>query len=485
MFNKLFGRRAQDGQSDAQSQVNAPGAIASAETSDEPVGLRSSGGADAATAGRADDADLNKPRPNLLDPSCRFSVEAAAMEELLTRFGLDQILHHLDESDEVRPFHEFYLAQQLRLTELLAPRLFALLHETQRLLGFDEAVDLYVASSADVNAGALHRLDDHLPHVISLTSETIRSMNNDELRFVLGHELGLLIFNHYRPKTAGQILAFKRASQAEAAGRTVRPSQLERRLDRWNRLAEITADRVGVIACGGKLDVAISAFFRMASGLGPEHLRYDISAFLGQLERLREMTRPDVMARFSHPVTPVRARAVQLWHALQDGAADAAAVDAEIEQLLGLMEFELSTDLGKHARDFLVGAGLLAAHADGVASEEEENVIIELLLQVTGDPEMHVNRVKSLDEARKLVVQAAQWLVANSGQERFALFGQIAHVVAVDGRITQAERACMDELAAQLHIPEKSAREIMHEVLSNYVQSKAAGSGLLSRLKDE
>jgi uncharacterized tellurite resistance protein B-like protein len=485
MFNKFFGKRTDSDSTTAPADVT--GTAAASAFADEPV-MRSI--ATPAEGGDGQFEDLSKERPSKLDARCRFGVEAAAMRELLERFGLDQILNHLDASDDVRPFHEFFLAQQLRLTELLAPRLFVLLRETQKLLGFDEAVDLYVTSGAEVNAGALHRLDDDLPHVISLSSETIRSMNDDELRFVFGHELGHLIFNHYRPKTAGQILAYKRASQAQESGRSLRPSQLERRLDRWNRLAEISADRVGLMACGGKLEVAVSVFFRMASGLGPEHLCYDISAFLGQLARLKEMTRPDVMARFSHPVTPVRARAVQIWHALLnntgDGAtAEAVAVDGEIEQLLGLMEYELSTDLGKNARDFLIGAGLLAAHADGTASQEEENVIIELLLHVTGDPEMHLNRVKTLDDAKKLVTQSAKWLVENSGQERFALFGQIAHIVAIDGRISSAERRCMDDLAALLHIPPKSASEIIHEVLSAYVQTKAAGSGLLSRLGDQ
>jgi hypothetical protein len=493
MFNRLFGKRAQ-GEGSPGAATSEP-AVAQLDGQDcapavEPVRVAE---ADVAAVGRVSLDNPIEQRPSSLDPTCRFRAEAAAMKELLERFGLDQILHHLDESDEVRPYHEFFLAQQLRLTELLAPRLFALLRETQELLGFGEAIDLYVASSPQINAAALHRLDEDGPHVISLTSETVRGMDDDELRFVLGHEMGHLIFNHYRPKTAGQILAYKRASQAQEEGRAARPSQLERRLDRWNRLAEISADRVGLTACHGKLNVAVAVFFRMASGLGPEHLRYDISAFLGQLARLREMSRPDVMARFSHPVTPVRARAVQLWHALRDGpgdalchpSGDARAVDDEIEQLLGLMEFELSTDLGRQARDFLIGAGLLAAHADGKASHDEENVIIELLLSVTGDPEMHLNRVKSLDDAHRLVAQSAQWLVANSGQERFALFGQIVHVVAIDGRISAAERQCVEGLAAQLHIPERSAREIIHEVLSAYVQTKSAGSGLLSRLGED
>ncbi len=481
MFNRIFGKRAEGD--------SHPGAAEPSRSAGELGGQRTQPTAAAGLAEGFGPAPFDSPleqRPSSLDPKCRFPAEAAAMQELLERFGLDQILHHLDESDEVRPYHEFFLAQQLRLTELLAPRLFALLGETQELLGFAEPVDLYVASSPTINAAALHRLEDDAPHVISLTSETVRGMNDDELRFVLGHEMGHLIFNHYRPKTAGQILAYKRASQAQEEGRTPpRPSQLERRLDRWNRLAEISADRVGLMACRGKLDVAVAVFFRMASGLGPEHLRYDISAFLGQLARLREMSRPDVMARFSHPVTPVRARAVQVWHTLLNGSGDARAADAEIEQLLGLMEFELSTDLGKHARDFLVGAGLLAPHADGTASQDEENVVIELLLHVTGDPELHLNRVRSVEEAKRLVSQSATWLVANSGQERFALFGQIVHVVAIDGRITPAERQCMDELAAALHIPDRSAREIIHDVLSNYVQTKATGSGLLSRLRED
>lgn len=419
----------------------------------------------------------------------RFTPEADALDELFTRFGLDQILHHLVEADEIRPYHEFMLASQLRLTELLAPRLFKLLDLAKSRLHFTDPVDLYVASNGQINAFALHRLSEGSPHAISLASETVRAMNDDELCFVFGHELGHLKYEHYRPKMVGQILSLKRAQDAQRSNQEVAPRLLERRMERWGRLAEITADRVGLHACGGKLDAAVSAFFRMSSGLGPEHLCYDISGFLSQLEQLQKMARPEVLARFSHPVTPVRARALQRWHDHRGGggsgkpaAALSREVDAEIASLTQLMEYEASSEMGIQARELLVAAGLLAAHSDGHASEEEENVMVQLLLQVTGDPEAHIGKLRTLEHAREVLAKSAAWLRENAGQERFALFGQIAHVVAVDGRVSAKEGAFMMDLARLLAIPERAAREMIHEILSNYVQSKTGAAGLISRL---
>jgi hypothetical protein len=136
------------------------------------------------------------------------------------------------------------------------------------------------------------------------------------------------------------------------------PPLLHRPLDSWSRLSELTADRFGFLATGEALPVAVSSFFKMASGLGPEHLNFDLAAFLAQLEQLQKLERREVLAHFSHPVTPVRARALQLFAAAGGSQASPqrlAEVDHEVKGNASLMEFEASTESGAQAREFLVG----------------------------------------------------------------------------------------------------------------------------------
>ncbi|MFG0286141.1 MAG: M48 family metallopeptidase [Phycisphaerales bacterium JB039] len=420
---------------------------------------------------------------NELFSQVRFGPETRLLADLLARYGLEDLIRHLVDSDQVAPLHQLVMAQQLRLTPLLAPRLFGILEELCQRLSFDEPVHLYVMPGPQINAGALARLQDDDAHIISMTSAMVTSMTDDELRFALGHELGHLGLRHAGVMIAYQLLARSEdESENGSSKHKSRPQMLERRLDKWNRLAEFSADRIGLLACAGRLDVAVSAFFKMASGLGPEHLRFDLSAFLEQLEEIQHLDRKEVLARFSHPATPVRARALQLFSEAGASAAAAgamAAVDEQVDAMASLMDFEVSSDLGVQAREFLVSAGLLAAHADGEISEAEQDALIHLLLQVTGDPESHLSRIEDTEQARTMLRSACAWLRENTGQERFGLFGQLAHIVAIDGLVTDAERAFMMEVALLLDVPEKSAREILHDVLSRYVQTKA---GMAARM---
>ena len=411
----------------------------------------------------------------------RFAPEAALLDELMQNYGLGSIIDHLSDKEQVGAYHQVVLAQQLRLTPVLAPRVFGLLAEVCAALSFDEQINIFVHPDAQINAFALHRIDDQSPHMISLTSEMVKSMTDDELRFALGHEVGHLAHRHYRVMMVQHMMALRARSEAQQQqDEQPMPQLLERRLLKWQRLAELTADRAGFAACGEQLPVAVSAFFKMSSGLGPEHLNFAVDSFLAQLAQLRDLERSQVLARFSHPATPVRVRALQLYSDCGASAAPANAlhsIDVEIELLAKLMDYEASTDLAVRARDFLVAGGLLAAHVDGNPDDEQMELIIKLLLQVTGDPEAHLENVRDVEHAEQMLEDACAWLTANAGQERFALLGQLAHVVARDGKLTPREQEFMLAVGSMLGIPERAAREILHDVLTGYVRSAAPSEG--------
>jgi uncharacterized tellurite resistance protein B-like protein len=415
-----------------------------------------------------------------LSARVRFGPEKKLLDDMFASLGLEQLIQHEISSGNLVPLHRVVMARGLRLSHVTSPRLIGLLSEVAGAIGFTEPVDLYVYPESAVNACAFHRLEDDESHIVQVSSAAIQSMTDAELRFVLGHELGHLALRHYRVL----VLQWTLRQQEEPGGdqrqgRRV-PQVLERRLDRWSRLAEFSADRLGFAACGNDLQAAIAAFFRMASGLGPEHLRFDLAALLEQVEHLATLDRLEILAKFSHPATPVRARALQLYAQAGSDGAEAgalAAVDAQVDSLARLMDFEASDDLGRHARDFLLAAGVLAAHADGEASQQEQDVIMQLLLQVTGDPEGHLSRIKTRQEATDMLKASCDWLRENTGQERFSLFGQIVHITAIDGQLSKGEQKFIEELAGLLAIPTKAAREIVHEVLSHFVKASTASKG--------
>ncbi len=400
----------------------------------------------------------------------RFRPEETLLDTLFDRFGLHEILGHFIESGGVGPHYELVLSTQLRLTPLLAPRLVPLMAEVREFLHFEEPVDLFVQPDAEINAFALHSVHEGDPHAISLTSGLVKAMSDDELRFVLGHELGHLAYRHYRARLLDVAVG------EDASGDSRLPALLRRRLGSWDRLAELSADRAGFAAAKGQLEPIVSAFFKMASGLGPEHLRFDINAFLGQLEALQKMKRKELLASFSHPVTPVRVRALQLFgEANGIESEDLTRVDEAVGEVARLMEFEASEPLDVNARELLLTGGLLAAHADGEpVTQDQSELLIHLLLPLCANPEAEVQALHNAEEARERFEVAAKWFRENAGEERFGVYRQLCHVVGVDGHLPAGEKAFMREVAGALEIPDKAADEILYEVLSGYLQTRAA-----------
>lgn len=408
-------------------------------------------------------------RPDVL-ATLRFLPERELIEQLFERFGLAALIDHFIDVGSLSDMHDLVLASQLRITAAVSPRLHGLLAEVQAALGFADPIELFVGQDAQINAGAIHALHPGRPHLLSLTSALVERMDDDELRFVLGHEVGHLGFEHYRARLAGA--AFGTDDDGEARV----PPLLARRLESWDRLAELSADRAGLAVVGGRLDTVVRVFFKLQSGLGPEHLRFDVAAFLDQLGRLQAVERRDLLSIFSHPATPIRVRALQLFAPIAasgDGPARAA-VDAEVLGLARLMDFEAARPLDVHARDFLLAGGVLAATADGdEVTHDEWETLVQLLLPLSADPEAEVTRMGTLEEAEAVLERSARWLRDNAGEERYDLLRNLAHVVCVDGRLLGGEQRTFHRLAAALAIPERAADEIVFDVLAGYLQSQA------------
>lgn len=404
----------------------------------------------------------------ILDP-IRFGPERVLIQQLSARFGLDVLIEHFVSSGGVRSAYDAVLGSKLRLTPLLAPRLTTLLDEARMTLGFDERLELFVGQGAMVNAGAMHAIGPNEPHVVELTSALVERMNDDELRFVLGHELGHLAYRHYRARLSIAAFGVDDANESKA------PALLVRRMETWDRLAEISADRAGFMVVGNRLEVAVSAFFKLQAGLGPEHLRFDVRAFIDQLSLLEKLERRELLAQFSHPATPIRVRALQLFADATKAQQPIASIDAEVTRIARLMDYAPSEPLDVHARDFLLAGCLLAGEADleGMDADEWE-ALVELLLPVSADPETDVTRITSRQEAERMLDNSSTFLRANAGPERYELLRAIAHVTAANGTLNDAERTFLHAVADKLDIPKPAADEVAFEVLADHLQVRAA-----------
>lgn len=153
-----------------------------------------------------------------------------------------------------RSHHQSLLQQATLVGMENAPQLTRLVEGCRRRLRTGP-VQTFVAPQRALNA---YTFGFSSPQVVVLFQPLLRVMDADELRFIVGHELGHVGLGHAWLNTllggmAGVPLPFGAAVVVTLAFRW------------WNRACEFSADRAGLLACG-KPEKAISALVKLVTG---------------------------------------------------------------------------------------------------------------------------------------------------------------------------------------------------------------------------
>ncbi len=230
----------------------------------------------------------------------RFSYESHLFRAISARFGSVPLV----DFDSARQFLDArrrdLLGDAVRVTEELLPEVHAIYRQCLKVLGGEIEGDLFVRQSPDYNASvfAHERRFDLLVH-----SAMINDFSADELRFVFGHELGHVVFQHSQFPIRDMYPLVK---DRDPEGAIL--------LLRWSQAAEVSADRVGMLCCG-QLGAAATALFRTASGLRGIDANRALCSFRNQYAELetRLRTAADKSAWIrSHPMIPIRFKAIEL-----------------------------------------------------------------------------------------------------------------------------------------------------------------------------
>ncbi len=153
-----------------------------------------------------------------------------------------------------RSHHRVLLEQALQVTPQDTPGLATLVDESVARLQAGP-VRVFVAPSDTLNA---YTFGLSSPKVVVLHAPLLQAMDSDELRFVLGHELGHVRLGHtWLNSLVGGIAGIPSPFLASAL--------LTMAFLWWNRACEYSADRAGLLACG-KPRKAVSALVKLAAG---------------------------------------------------------------------------------------------------------------------------------------------------------------------------------------------------------------------------
>ena len=247
-----------------------------------------------------------------------------------------------------------------KLGKDLLPELYKPFRDVCEALNFSEPVEFYISNSPDFNASASSSQEEDEPHLVNLNSGLVNALDEDELRFVIGHELGHIISKNIDIKGIIEFV-FPHFQGI--------PLLLYNKISLWDKLSELTADRYGLIACGDA-SKCVSAFFKMSSGLSLNRYNLNLATFLEENEKLLEsFKKQNTINVASHPMNPIRIKALEyfaqstVYKSILEKTSieEDPALTSNMEELTNLLLVIRNSELDQHRSLFIASAGLVMA----------------------------------------------------------------------------------------------------------------------------
>jgi tellurite resistance protein len=395
-----------------------------------------------------------------IDP-LHFQVrrERQLRDEVTSDFGVRKALARIREARGGKGYgyRRGLLSSTLRLTRSMSPEIADTIAQCKAMLGYDQPVEVYVTPQHEFNASCYREL--HGPTVLTLSSRLLEAFSPAELRFVIGHELGHAVFDHYG-------LPMPLTAVIEDVGGTYVSRHVSLKLYAWCRSAELSADRIGLL-CAQDPQAAASGFFKLASGMASPRVVPDLATFARQVESLASAPEArekeydeDTLDCFStHPYNPVRVRAVWAFSRSKpflgamgksgDGAYSLDEVESIVDRDMQLMEPTYLQEKNQHSdtmRRLLYTAGIAVAAASGGVEHSELEAIGRLLGADHVDTQVDVAKV--LADLPGRIRDALEVPLAQRAQ----LVQHLTIVAAADGKVSDEELHVMEDIAVKLEV---------------------------------
>ena len=286
---------------------------------------------------------------NISGVSWEHPADRAALQAVRAVPGFNEAVRKIVGFFGERGIRLIFQANAVRVGPHQFPRLHQLMTEVTTTMDWPEQPPLFVSQTPFVNAGAVGV--DH-PFIV-LNSGAIQLLNDDELRVLLGHELGHVISGHtlYRTVTI-LILELGFRNLPFLAGIVLLPIQLA--LLEWYRKSELSSDRAGLLASQDPT-ASLRVFMKLAGG-GPVD-QMNLDAFLAQAKEYEAEGGPiDAIYKIlntlgmTHPFHTLRAAELQRW--IEGGTYERILKGEYTHRGAEEQERPLTSDFGEAARHY-------------------------------------------------------------------------------------------------------------------------------------
>ena len=239
-------------------------------------------------------------------------ADRAALQALRSVPGFDEVVKKIVGFFGERGFRLLFQANAVRVGPTQFPRLNALYTDVLTSMDWQVRPELFVSQTPFVNAGA-YGMDR--PFIV-INSGAMNLLDDDEMRTLLGHELGHVMSGHALYHTILILIVFVGLNFLPfLTSLVLAPIQFA--LLEWARKSELSSDRAGLLAAQDPR-ASMRMFLKMAGGGDMKEM--DLDAFLQQAKEYEESggavdrvfkilnTLPQ-----SHPFNTLRAAELERW----------------------------------------------------------------------------------------------------------------------------------------------------------------------------
>ena len=253
--------------------------------------------------------------PDISSRAYEHPADRSALVALRKLTGFDVILKNLAGLFSDRSLRLMFLAGSVRASEQQFPQLYQTLLDGAYILDLPRVPELYISQDPTVNAMALGA---DKPFVV-ITSGMVDLMDPEEIRWVIGHELGHVLSGHSVYRTMLYYLVALASRLALVPFAWVGLKAVIWGLEEWHRKSELSCDRAGLLA-GQDVPAARRALMKLAGGHSLAELSHD--AFLEQAREYDAV--PDLregvlkllqLIGTTHPFAVVRFAEIDRWAA--------------------------------------------------------------------------------------------------------------------------------------------------------------------------
>lgn len=256
-----------------------------------------------------------RPRTVLTDiapVSWEHPADRAALQALRAIPGFDQAVKSIVGFFGERGIRLLFQANAVKVGPTQFPTLHSLMSEVRTTLDWPDEVEVFVSQTPLVNAGAVG-VDE--PFIV-LNSGAVTLLDDDEMRVILGHELGHVMSGHALYHTILLlILELGFQNLPFLAGIALLPIKLA--LLEWYRKSELSADRAGLLTSQNR-EETLRVYLKLAGGGSMSQM--DLEAFMEQARNYEESGGAlDTIYKIlntltiDHPFNTLRAAELQRW----------------------------------------------------------------------------------------------------------------------------------------------------------------------------